>query len=244
MRRRGILGTALALVLGAALAQPLNFSIAPTSFQIESSKTLSGQTRFTNVSTQAAVFTVSALSWVRVGGEDRLEPTRDVLVSPSRFVLQPGSSQVIRVAVQRRPGADELTYRVLVRQVLPEKGELPAGQDATARLDSLLELSLPVYVIPPGAAPRIGYAVQRGPGSQDPTLVFSNSGNRSFILRGLEVTAGSDPARKVAGLPPSFLIFRGNEYRVPLGGFGGEKRVTFSFQTPEGRTVRETVELP
>ena len=146
--------------------------------------------------------------------------------------------------MQRRPGADELTYRVLVRQVLPEQGELPAGQDANARLDTLLELSLPVYVIPPGAAPRIGYSVVRSSDGRDLTLVLSNSGNRSFVLRGLEVTAGSDPARKAAGVPPSFLIFRGNEYRVPLGGFGTEKRVNFSFQTPEGRTVRETVELP
>ncbi|KEF34330.1 MULTISPECIES: fimbrial biogenesis chaperone [Deinococcus] len=247
MRRLGkravALATALTL-LGWALAQPLNFSIAPTSFQIESSKTLSGQTRLTNVSTQPAVFTVSALSWVRVGGEDRLEPTRDVLVSPSRFVLQPGSSQVIRVAVQRRPGADELTYRVLVRQVQPEKGELPPGQEVSARLDSLIELSLPVYVVPPGAAPRIGYRVLRSADGKDLSLVFSNAGNRSFVLRGLEVSAGSDPTRKATGVPPSFLIFRGNEYRVPLSGFGTERRLTFSFQTPEGRTVRETVDVP
>ncbi|GAA5512715.1 hypothetical protein Dcar01_01436 [Deinococcus carri] len=236
------LAAGLAL-LGTGLGQPLNFSLTPTSFLIESGKTLSGQTRFTNTSTRTAVFTVTAYGWNRVEGEDQLTPTRDVLVTPSRFVLQPGASQVVRVAVQRRPGQDEMTYRVLLRQVEPERGEVPPGEDARGQIDALLELSLPVYVVPPTAAARIGYQVQKSADGKDLTLVFSNSGNRSYVLKGLKVTAGSDQNRAVPNLPQSFLIFRGNSYRVPLAGFGAESTLNFSFLTAEGKVVSEKVQV-
>lgn len=229
---------------GTAAAQPLNFSLSPTSFTLDSTRTLGGQTRLTNVSPQPAVFTVGVYAWTRVGTEDQLSPTRDVLVSPSRFVLQPGASQVVRVAVQRRPGADELTYRVLITQVLPEAGELPADEDVRAQIQGLVELSLPVYVVPPTASARIGYEVRRSADGRDLSLQLSNSGNRSYLIKGLKVVAGSGAAREAVGLPQSLLLFRGNTTALPLSGFGDETSFQLSFLTPDGRTISEQVQVP
>lgn len=228
---------------GVAQAQALNFSLSPTSFTLDTTRTLGGQTRLTNVSPEAAVFTVSVFGWVRSGTEDQLTPTRDVLVSPSRFVLQPGGSQVVRVSVQRRPGPDELTYRVLITQVLPEAGELP-GEDVRAQVRGLVQLSLPVYVVPPTASPRVGYEVVRSADGKDLQLRLSNSGNRSYLIKGLRVVANGGPAGEAPGLPQSLLLFRGNTSVLPLGGFGAATGLRLSFLTPDGRTINEQIQVP
>ncbi len=80
--------------------------------------------------------------WEQVDGEDRLTPTRDLLVSPAVFTLPPNGSQLVRVAL-RNPPADttrELSYRLILQEV-PQ----PANPDFTG-LQVTLRLSVPVFV--------------------------------------------------------------------------------------------------
>ena len=42
--------------------------------------------------------------WEQVDGEDRLTPTRDLLVSPAVFTLPPNGSQLVRVALRSAAG--------------------------------------------------------------------------------------------------------------------------------------------
>ena len=57
---------------------------------------------------RASPVQVETLVWSQAAGEDKLEPTKDLLVSPTVFTLPPRGSQLVRVALQAaartRPG--------------------------------------------------------------------------------------------------------------------------------------------
>jgi fimbrial chaperone protein len=92
------------------------------------------------------VVQTQGLAWSQEGGQDALNPSRDLLISPAVFTLQPGGSQLIRVALRRSVDpARELSYRLMVEEV-PQA----AKADFTG-LRVTLKLSVPVFVAP--AAP-------------------------------------------------------------------------------------------
>ena len=65
------------------------------------------------------VVQTQGLAWSQEAGQDALAPSRDLLISPAVFTLQPGGSQLVRVALRRKVDpARELTYRVLLQEVL------------------------------------------------------------------------------------------------------------------------------
>lgn len=99
----------------------------------------------TPLSMQARVF-----RWtLDEAGEDKLEPTADVVVSPPSASLRPGADYVIRVV---RPGklppVGEENYRLFIDE-LPSAGQLQSGTVAL-----LIRQSIPVFfsgadVVPP-----------------------------------------------------------------------------------------------
>ena len=97
------------------------------------------------------------MAWSQDGGQDALEPSRDLLISPAVFTLPPGGSQLVRVALRRSPDATrELAYRVTLQEV-PQA----ASPDFTG-LQVALRLSLPVFVAPLAAAePQLAWQAVR-----------------------------------------------------------------------------------
>lgn len=90
--------------------------------------------------------------WTQVDGEDRLEPTRDLTLSPPMLQVGPGERQLVRV-IRLGPPPDtvEASYRVIV-------DELPVSvaADAPPRpgLDFVLRYSLPIFLRPLSDADR------------------------------------------------------------------------------------------
>ena len=83
----------------------------------------------------------------RSTGEERLTPTRDLLVSPAVFTLPQNGSQLVRVALRGAPAdpTRELSYRLILQEV-PQ----PANPDFSG-LQVALRLSIPVFVANAGA---------------------------------------------------------------------------------------------
>jgi fimbrial chaperone protein len=96
---------------------------------------------------QEVLVQAEMMLWEQVDGEDRLTPTRDLLVSPAVFTLPPNGSQLVRVALRHVPAdvTRELAYRLILQEV-PQ----PANPDA-AGLRVTLRLSVPVFVATAGA---------------------------------------------------------------------------------------------
>lgn len=91
------------------------------------------------------------------GGEDELTLTEDMILSPPILKLAPRSRQVVRLAMLRpRPTTEQLTYRLIVREVPEAK---PA--DKNVQLQLALAFSLPVFITPPGAKRQLGCAIDR-----------------------------------------------------------------------------------
>ena len=132
------------------------------------------------VAVQARVF-----RWFQAGGEDKLEKTEDVVVSPPVMKLQSGAPSTLRlVRVTKRPVSGEETYRVLIDEI-PDRKKLQAG---TVALN--IRQSVPVFFAGVDARPGsiTWKAVER---NNKLVLEATNGGQKRVQLRTLNVTDGN-----------------------------------------------------
>ncbi|OAM52345.1 hypothetical protein A7981_02345 [Methylovorus sp. MM2] len=98
-----------------------------------------------NRGTTATLVQMDVYKWTQQNGEDVLEPSRDVLVSPPVFTVDPHGEQVIRAVVRRKPDEQkEITYRLFLREIADRATEESTNE--TVRV--LLGFSLPIFVKP------------------------------------------------------------------------------------------------
>jgi fimbrial chaperone protein len=135
-----ILASAAAFWLPPASAG--TFTISPLRVEL-SAEAATAAVTVRNEEDMPALIQVDTQLWTQASGEERLEATHDVLVSPAVFTLPPKGSQLVRVALRRDPdGARELSYRLILQEVPPE-----ASPEFTG-LRVALRLSVPVFVSP------------------------------------------------------------------------------------------------
>lgn len=109
-------------------------------------------------------------AWSQPEGKDQLDDTRDLLVTPAVVEIPAKGSQTLRIG-RRNPaqaGVREQTYRVLLKEVLPETAARGTG------LRMALELSLPVFV----AEPALGEALLDWQATRDGEAVLFTGTNR------------------------------------------------------------------
>lgn len=144
--RPAIRAAAACVVLFALCAQAgaASLQVSPTSVTVQAGQNAGGLT-LSNTGTTPVHAQVRVYRWTQHDGEDRLEPTRDIAVSPPMLELAPGDRQLIRVI---RPGAPpsgtEASYRLIVDE-LPVEG---AADAAKPGLQFMLRYSVPVFVMP------------------------------------------------------------------------------------------------
>lgn len=135
-----------------------------------------------------ALVQADSLLWSQAEGEERLEATRDVIVSPTVFTLPPRGSQLVRVALRRAPDARrELSYRLALQEVPSEASANFTG------LRVALRLTVPVFV-QPAIAPRpdLEWSIARG---DDGNVVLraENQGEAHARVLGFKLwTAGGE----------------------------------------------------
>jgi fimbrial chaperone protein len=146
---RGISITCSALcgaaLLGVAPSPALagNFSVSPLRVEMKGSHRLEVLT-ITNADDAPLSIQIELKSWTQPAGQEQLDETHDLLVTPPIFKMAPHGQQVIRIALRR--DADplrELDYRVLLTE-LPA----PPSKDFSG-MQVALQLSLPIFVAPP-----------------------------------------------------------------------------------------------
>lgn len=175
--------------LGALLALPGagagTFTISPLRVDF-SATTGTAALMVRNEEAAPVVVQAEGLTWSQPAGEDALEATRDLLVSPAVFTLAPGGSQLIRVALRRTPDATrELSYRMVLQEV-PQA----ASPDFTG-LQVALRLSIPVFVAPlaPSTPDLTWSARHDDDGSTKVTALNAGSAHvriQRFALKGMD----------------------------------------------------------
>ena len=119
---------------------------------------------------------VRAYQWQQAGGEERLVPTREIVVSPPIATIQPGGEQVVRVVrLSKQAPVGEESYRVLVDE-LPDAAERRDG-----RVKLVLRHSIPVFFAEPSRAPpRVTWSIIERGGSW--FLEGANAGGRRLRI--------------------------------------------------------------
>jgi len=139
---RAIAASLLAMgVLAAAdEAAASTLSVAPIRVELSSA----ARTAVVTVRNQGdapVVVQARPAAWSQRDGEDRLEDTRDLLVTPPLFTIPAKGQQVLRIALLRESDASrELDYRLVLSEVPP------AVAAETTGLRVALRITLPVFV--------------------------------------------------------------------------------------------------
>jgi len=200
-----LLGWGLALFTGMAAGQG-SFTVTPLRVDI-APKATGGVIEVINTSAGTMAVQAQQRAWVQRNGLDGQEDTRDLIVSPAVFALNPGEKQVVRIALRGAPDARlERAYRLLV-------SEIPNPQTTTAPAQSGLRIALrmdiPLFVAPlQPAAPQPSYALD----AEGARLIVRNAGDAHIRYTDFTVLQAG---RKVAELP-IFTVLAGSERRFEL----------------------------
>jgi len=164
-------------------------------------------------------------------------PTRDVAFYPSLLEIPPGTSRPIRVGVTARPRDREATYRLVVRQ-------MPAAAQTTGTaLRILTEMSIPIFVAPPGGA-RAVPGIEPGV-VEDGKLRFRlfNTGDASYRAQRVEVRLLGDrgEALERRELPGWYVLARGTlrrELEIPQEHCPGLREVRIEVEIEGHEPIR------
>jgi fimbrial chaperone protein len=158
-----------------------SFSISPVRVFLEPRERAAALTIVNGADTEV-VLQADVLRWSQDGtGQDRLEPSDDVIVSPPILKVPAQGRQVVRLARLVAPHPQrQLTYRLLLREVPDTSRATQAG----ASLPIALVLSIPIFLSPAGAQPDVRCELQAG---QPPQVACRNDGRAYAQLRELSV---------------------------------------------------------
>jgi fimbrial chaperone protein len=124
---------------------------------------------------------IRVFRWSQVDGEEKLEPTADVVVSPAAVNVAPKDDYIVRVVrVAKRPVSGEEDYRLLIDQ-LPDPAQQRSG---TVKL--IVRQSIPVFFgTPDKAAPAVAWSVAVS--GDKLTVTSGNTGERRLRVSSLSL---------------------------------------------------------
>jgi fimbrial chaperone protein len=176
---------ALLVVLCAPSVHAADFSVTPVRIFMTTRDRAIAVT-VENEGDEEMVMQAELFAWKqKPGGEDDLTPTEDIVLSPPIVKLAPKSRQVVRLArVGPPPVRDELTYRMIVREV----PEVKQGKELKVQL--ALAFSLPVFVTPNTAKRQLQCQMERA-AADTIRAVCENTGNAYAQVRSFALLAGN-----------------------------------------------------
>lgn len=238
--------TAWMLVAACALLAPAvlagDLQVSPISLEFAPTDQAQGLW-LSNTGTATLRAQLRAQQWSQAGGEETLANTSELVASPPILEIPPGQSQLVRIIrLAKDPSPRELSYRLLV-------DELPDETRAeTSGLQLLLRYSIPVFVLPGGAAPTVASS-QPAPATDISALFASlqtgNGGVLQLDNRGLQrvrisnlvyVNADGSRIELVPGLLGYVLAGQQMQWPLPLPGSaraGGTLKAKFNNDAAE-----------
>jgi fimbrial chaperone protein len=222
---RGVVG----LLVG-ALALPAvggNFSITPVRIFMEP-KDRAVAVTVTNEGDDELVMQADIYTWKqKPDGKDDLVLSEDLFLAPPIIKLAPKARQVVRLArVNTTPSNDQITYRLIVREI-PEAKPV---KDKVA-LQIALAFSMPVFITPRNAKRQVHCTIERAT-ADTVRAVCENTGNAYAYPTGFMLTSSNGQ--------PLVSVDPGGGYILP-----GAKR-SFDLKRNEGKITsgKAALEVP
>ena len=184
-----------------------SFSISPVRVFLEPRQRAAALTIVNGADTEV-ILQADVLRWSQDGaGQDRLEPSDDVIVSPPILKVPAQGRQVVRLARLVAPDPQrQLTYRLLLREVPDTSRVTQPG----ASLPIALVLSIPIFLSPAGAQPDVRCELQAG---QPPQVACRNDGRAYAQLRELSVLREGQTLGRFEG---AVYLLAGSHRVLPL----------------------------
>jgi fimbrial chaperone protein len=197
----------LLMMLTPAVAAAASLQVTPVTVDLNGGRKAATLT-LTNVDAEPINVQARVFRWTRVNGEEKLEPTTDVVASPPMTRMAPGAVQTIRVVrVSNTPGSAEESYRILIDE-LPDPARQRAGE-----VGMVLRQSIPIFFTQRAGVPQVTWRVEPGAGGHE--LVARNTGARRLRLANLQLKSGTGAVVFThPGL--SGYVLAGGEMRWPL----------------------------
>lgn len=165
-----------------AVASASGLQVAPTTLTLQATQNADGLW-LSNTGDGPVTAQVRVFRWTQENGEDKEEPSREVLISPPMIQLGVAERQLIRVIRTGPPPATaEAAYRVVI-------DELPVpGSGPKKGVEFVLRYSVPVFMAPVGANsnPQLSWKVRRN--GDRAMLEVTNAGNMRAQLADLNFT--------------------------------------------------------
>lgn len=206
----------VATIIASLSALPLyaqQITVTPVRVDFAPGKT-SATVTIGNNTERAITLQPSAVTWQQINGEEKQEPTRDVLTAPPLVEIAPGAQQVIRVALRATAQTGrEASYRLLLREVPSSDKD---GNQTGVKF--VLNLSLPVFIAPTAAKPEAKLsatatfrAAGKGKGAAPAALVlaFRNAGSAHSQVTEVKMPDGN-------AVKMMFYVLPGGERNVEL----------------------------
>jgi len=170
---RRLICAALALAMGTASAG--TFSVSPVRIYMQARERATAIT-IVNEGETDVVMQADLFEWrQKPGGEDELVPTEDLILAPPVLKLAPKARQVLRLAnLKPVPGAQQLTYRMIVREIPEALPARPGG----VQVQVALAFSLPIFITPAGAKSKLDCKLARK--SADVFLASCNNQGQAY----------------------------------------------------------------
>jgi len=123
-----------------------SFRVDPVQIELPPDRQAAALT-IANSGTNPVSIRAETFAWSQTDGLDRYAPSGNVIVSPPIFTIPAGKTQLVRVGLRNRGGAQ--AYRVIFE-------EIPNAKPEAGQIEVALRLNLPLYVEPaskPAKAP-------------------------------------------------------------------------------------------
>lgn len=182
--RSVLIVAALALALAPAPLFAASLQVAPVSIEVPAPGA-AATIKLRNEGTSVLNAQIRIFRWTQTNGEEKLEPTEDVVASPPLAALAPQTEYTVRIVrLTKRPVAAGETYRLLV-------DELPDPKLQRNRMVTLvLRYSIPVFFYAREAASaKVTWAIERRDGRV--YLAATNSGDRHARISALKIKDAS-----------------------------------------------------
>ncbi|PKO91071.1 MAG: molecular chaperone [Betaproteobacteria bacterium HGW-Betaproteobacteria-1] len=194
---------AIAVILGmAGPTAAANLTIYPVGVILNAQKP-AGEINLQNDDEAPKVIQIELMEWSQKNGQDIYTPSRDLLVNPPVFTLQPGKTQLIRLGLNKpSKNAEELAYRLYINEVPP-----PPKPGFTG-LQMALRVGIPIFVEPQQPAkPKLEWQASRN-GDGNIQLTVTNTGNVHMKLLDFDLKE-AEQNRTLAKESRSFYLLPG-----------------------------------
>jgi fimbrial chaperone protein len=233
--RSNILLTAALALLGSSTVWAGSYTIQPTRIEL-SPRRPSISVQITNVAEEATTIQAHLVAWTANGAEELQINSDALILNPPIFTLAPHKTQFMRIGLRKQQfSAAEVTYRLILEELPPPPNPEFSG------VRTLLRLSVPIFIAPPGLQPQTTWTALRHEGKI--TLRAVNLGKAHVQVRNISLRSAEGAEATHNQSFSTYLLPTGwKEWTFEEGQLSRAEQLIIDAQT-DGKSIREKIQI-